>query len=136
MADLQKEAEERGLELNQLIEIRTMEKENAELKWQMRLKELKRFAEQAVKAQDDFPEFDLSIEWKNLIFRQITGRFGMLVAYEITHFHECYFQEQQSQTIPEQIVEEAERLFCRKCGTQLLTDSVYCNKCGTKVETL
>ena len=27
-------------------------------------------------------------------------------------------------------------LFCRKCGTQLLTDSVYCNKCGTKVEHL
>lgn len=25
-------------------------------------------------------------------------------------------------------------LFCRKCGTRLLNDSVYCNKCGAKVE--
>ncbi len=24
--------------------------------------------------------------------------------------------------------------FCRKCGTQLLIDSVFCNKCGAKIE--
>jgi ribosomal protein L40E len=24
--------------------------------------------------------------------------------------------------------------FCRKCGTQLLIDTVFCNKCGAKVE--
>lgn len=29
-----------------------------------------------------------------------------------------------------------ELLFCRKCGTQLLNDSVFCNKCGSKVEHL
>lgn len=29
-----------------------------------------------------------------------------------------------------------ELLFCHKCGTQLLTDSVFCNKCGSKVEHL
>lgn len=25
-------------------------------------------------------------------------------------------------------------LYCRKCGTRLLSDSLYCHKCGTKVE--
>ena len=29
-----------------------------------------------------------------------------------------------------------EKLFCRKCGTQILSDSIYCNKCGSKVEHL
>lgn len=29
-----------------------------------------------------------------------------------------------------------EKIFCRKCGTQILPDSVYCNKCGCKVEHL
>ncbi len=29
-----------------------------------------------------------------------------------------------------------EKLFCRKCGTQILPDSIYCNKCGSKVEHL
>ena len=135
-ADLQKEAAERGLELEQLIEIRTMEKENTELKWQMRVKALKSIAEQATKAQADLPKFDLSVEWKNIIFRQIANKFGMLVAYEITHFHECYFQEQQLQTTSEPVIEEPELLFCRKCGTQLLLDSAFCYKCGTKVESI
>ena len=31
-------------------------------------------------------------------------------------------------------IDSAAFLFCRKCGTRLLSDSVYCNKCGTKVE--
>lgn len=29
-----------------------------------------------------------------------------------------------------------EKLFCRKCGAQILPDSVYCDKCGSKVEHL
>jgi hypothetical protein len=136
MADLQKEAEERGLELRQLIEVRTMEKENAELRWKMRLEELKAIAKQAVKVQADFPEFDLRAEWESLTFRKITKKLGMLVAYEITHFYEHHFQEQQSQETPPPVVENTERLFCRKCGTQLLLDSAFCSKCGTKVETL
>lgn len=29
-----------------------------------------------------------------------------------------------------------EKLFCRKCGAQILPDSLYCDKCGEKVETI
>jgi len=32
-------------------------------------------------------------------------------------------------------VDQAEKLFCRRCGTQLPLDSDFCFKCGTKVET-
>ena len=33
----------------------------------------------------------------------------------------------------EETEEQSEKLFCRKCGAQLLLDSVFCNHCGTKV---
>lgn len=36
----------------------------------------------------------------------------------------------------EKVAFSEDLLFCRKCGSQLLTDSIYCNKCGTKVEHL
>lgn len=39
-------------------------------------------------------------------------------------------------TILSPIYSSEEKLFCRKCGAQLMTDSLFCNKCGTKVETL
>ena len=84
----------------------------------------------------------MGIEWKNETFREITNKFGMLAAYEITHFESCYTQEPEEsapevskiKTEPKAETNE-EKLFCRKCGTRLPLDSLFCNKCGTQVET-
>ena len=35
--------------------------------------------------------------------------------------------------VPQPMVEAQEKLFCRKCGTELFSDSVFCHKCGTGV---
>lgn len=129
-----------------------MEDENAEIKWKMRVKELRAISKQAVEVQTLYPEFDLRAEWKNETFREITKKFGMLTAYEVTHFEVCYTQEPEERATevveikaePEVVEIKAEskaetneeKLFCRKCGTRLPIDSLFCNKCGTKVEIL
>ena len=43
---------------------------------------------------------------------------------------------QKEDTLTATIIEttQAEKLFCRRCGTQLPLDSDFCFKCGTKVE--
>lgn len=100
---------------------------------------LKKLSEQAVEVQKYYPRFDLSVEWESGSFRRITERLGMLAAYEVMHFDECYSQEQrdESRDTQERKIELDqqmwEKLFCRKCGTQLPLDSLFCQKCGTKV---
>lgn len=120
-----------------------MEDDNADLKWKMRVKELRAIAKQAIEVQTLYSNFDLRTEWKNETFREITNKFGMLAAYEVTHFESCYTQEPE-ESAPEvskiktepKVEATEEKLFCRKCGTRLPIDSLFCNKCGTKVEIL
>ena len=120
-----------------------MEDKNAEIRWEMRIKELRAIAKQAIEVQTLYPKFDLRAEWKTEAFRKITAKLGMCAAYEVMHFNECYSQkttDESSAILECENKQEQERneekLFCRKCGTQLPLDSIFCNKCGTKVETL
>lgn len=119
-----------------------MEDENAEIKWKMRIKELRAIAKQAVEVQTLYPQFDLRAEWKNEPFREITAKLGMRAAYEVMHFVECFsltaIDEQAHQLAeagpaPQPVVGAQEKLFCRKCGTELFADSVFCHKCGTEI---
>lgn len=160
VAALHQEAARHGITIQQMIEIRMMEAENAKLKWEMRLEELQGFANQAVVVQSSHPNFNLHEDWNNLAFRKITARFGMLIAYEILHFSECYSQdiqseiasfEAQSELPPEEVQPEShleetqpepvaqlintdsDTLYCRKCGVKLMPDSAFCYRCGTPV---
>lgn len=141
-SDLQKEAAMHGITVNQMLEIWQLKAENAQLKWDMRIKTLKGFANQAVIVKTSHSNFNLEAEWSNLAFRKITEKFGMLIAYEILHFCELYTQEElsevaserssnETETVKEDVVETM--LFCRKCGKQLPIDSVFCISCGEKV---
>lgn len=139
---LKRHVESKGIPHEDFLFIQKMEEENAAIKWKMRVKELRSIAKQAIEVQKSYSKFDLSIEWKNETFREITNKFGMLAAYEVIHFYSCYSQAPE-ESAPE-IVENKnepkaeaneEKLFCRKCGTRLPLDSLFCNKCGEKVET-
>ena len=150
-ADLHQEAIRHGITIQQMIEIRMMEAENAKLKWAMRVEELQGFANQAVVVQSSHPNFNLHEDWNNLAFRKITARFGMLIAYEVLHFSECYSLDIQDETTPPETPSEPHNeevqsettpqssdiandiLFCRKCGVKLLPDSAFCYRCGTPV---
>ncbi len=41
--------------------------------------------------------------------------------------------EEDLPNTPDDTKEEADMLFCRKCGTRIPPDSVFCTKCGEKV---
>lgn len=146
--DLQREAVSHGITIEQMRLIRTLEIENAKIKREMRTEALQKFANQAVIVKSSYPNFNLRNEWSNITFREITEKCGMLIAYEILHFSECYLQDVQGEVVAMQepafegaqnkmaaaeksVVENA--LFCRKCGAKLLPDSAFCYKCGTQV---
>lgn len=132
-AELQKEAAAKGVRIDQLIELQAIKKDNAEFKWKLRVEKLRTLAKQAIEVQSNYPEFNLSAEWKKTSFRTITDRLGMLAAYEIAHFNECYTLTQNIETVPHQEDERSIQLFCRKCGTRLVTDSDFCHRCGAEV---
>lgn len=131
--ELRAEATALNITPEALIKVREMESEHIELKWKMRVVELKDFAKQAEKFQTNFPEFDLGVEWENLDFRKITRRFDLLVAYEIVHFNECYSQDVLPETPSTKANDSKTTLFCRRCGTKLSIDSIFCHKCGTEI---
>ena len=134
--------ETNGFSHEDFLFMQNMEVENAEFKWKMRVKELRAIAKQAIEVQTLYPKFDLRAEWKNETFREITAKFGMRAAYEVTHFNECYSlspidepvcQPAKEDPVPQQVIENQEKLFCRKCGAELFSDSFFCHKCGTGV---
>lgn len=49
-------------------------------------------------------------------------------------FTKIIAKKENSHNTKKQLPLTKEKLFCRKCGTQILPDSVYCNKCGSKIE--
>lgn len=88
------EAMEKGITVQQLKEIRKMEKENAELKRQMQEKANKENAsklysawmEQAEKAKTVYPSFDLNAEMQNPRFVDLLrSNVDVRTAYEVIH---------------------------------------------------
>lgn len=65
---------------------------------------------------------------------------GCLFFYTLPIGKECFkkifTKKEISKSDKKQLYSTKEKLFCRKCGTQILPDSVYCDKCGSKVEHL
>ena len=93
-AYFEEEALEKGITVQQLKEIRKMEKENAELKRQMQEENAKRNAskqyavwmEQAEKAKQVYPSFDLSAELQNPRFLDLLrSNVDVRTAYEVLH---------------------------------------------------
>lgn len=139
---IKRHMETNGFSHEDFLFMQNMEVENAEFKWKMRVKELRAIAKQAIEVQTLYPKFDLRAEWKTEAFREITAKLGMRAAYEVTHFNECYSlspidepvcQPAKEDPAPQQVLETQEKLFCRKCGAELFSDSVFCHKCGTGV---
>ena len=88
------EAMEKGITVQQLKEIRKMEKENAELKRQMQEKENKENAsklysawmDQAQQAKTVYPSFDLNAEMQNPQFvNLLRSNVDVRTAYEVIH---------------------------------------------------
>ena len=93
-AYFEEEALEKGITVQQLKEIRKMEKENAELKRQMHEQEAQKNAsklytawmEQAEKAKQVYPSFDLNAEMQNTRFLDLLrSNVDVRTAYEVLH---------------------------------------------------
>ena len=93
-AYFEEEALEKGITVQQLKEIRKMEKENAELKRQMHEQEAQKNAskqytawmEQAEKAKQVYPSFDLNAELQNPRFLDLLrSNVDVRTAYEVLH---------------------------------------------------
>ena len=90
----EEEALEKGVTVEQLKEIKKMEKENAELKKQMQEKNAKeqgaklyaQWMEQAEKAKNIYPSFDLRAEMNNPKFLDLLrANIDVRTAYEVVH---------------------------------------------------
>ena len=90
----EQEALEKGVTVEQLKEIRKMEKENAELKRQMQEKDAKekgaklyaQWMDQAEKAKAVYPSFDLNAEMQDQKFRDLLrANIDVRTAYEVIH---------------------------------------------------
>lgn len=90
----EEEALEKGLSVDQLKEIRKMEKENAELKKQMREQEVRKNADQlyskwmneAESLKSVYPSFNLQAEMKNPEFvKLLQSGIAVRPAYEVLH---------------------------------------------------
>ena len=90
----EQEALEKGVTVEQLKEIRKMEKENAELKRQMQEQDAKekgaklyaQWMDQAEKAKQVYPSFDLNAEMANPKFRDLLrANIDVRTAYEVIH---------------------------------------------------
>ncbi len=53
-----------------------------------------------------------------------------------TSFEKIFVKKKVHDAVAKQPHKTIEKFFCRKCGTQILPDSLYCDKCGEKVETI
>lgn len=90
----EQEALEKGVSVEQLKEIRKMEKENADLKRQMQEQTAKekgaqlyaQWMDQAEKAKSVYPSFDLNAEMQNPKFRDLLrSNIDVRTAYEVIH---------------------------------------------------
>lgn len=90
----EEEALEKGVTVEQLKEIRKMEKENAELKRQMQEQTAKekgaqlyaQWMDQAEKAKQTYPSFDLRAEMQNPKFQDLLrANIDVRTAYEVVH---------------------------------------------------
>lgn len=94
----EEEALEKGVSVDQLKEIRKMEKENAELKKQMREQEIRKNADklyakwmtEAESVKSFYPSFDLKTEMKNPKFMDLlkVPTIDVKTAYEAVHMNE------------------------------------------------
>lgn len=134
--ELQTAASKAGLDILTFASFNKLEVENAEMKWNARLKQFKKYAEQAVETKATFPSFDLIDDLKDFTFDRIADKFGVFTAHEICHFHDYYIPKVHKEEVHIENEEKSteEIFFCRKCGTKLFSDSTFCHKCGTKVE--
>ena len=120
-AYFEEEALEKGITVQQLKEIRKMEKENAELKRQMRENEAQQNAErlysawmqQADSVKQVYPSFDLSAEMQNPRFVDLLrSNVDVRTAYEVLH---------KDEIIP------AAMQFTAKTVEQKLTNKIIAN---------
>ena len=90
----EQEALEKGVSVEQLKEIKKMERENAELKREMQEREAKekgaklyaQWMDQAEKAKTVYPSFDLNAEMQNPQFRDLLrANVDVRTAYEVIH---------------------------------------------------
>ncbi len=85
-SDLEKEAKEKGITVDQLIEIRKMQEENAKLKQRMEQKERKEFEELAAKVRQTYPAFEFQTEFNNPLFAELVrAKIDMQTVYELLH---------------------------------------------------
>lgn len=138
--ELQTAAAKEGVSIYDYVGMNKLERENAEILWNARLRQFKKYSEQAVEAASIFPQFDLIADMRNKIFDKIADRFGVVTAHEICHFNDYYIPVEgkdepliTSVEEPVKVAHSEEILFCRKCGTKLFSDSVFCHKCGFNV---
>ena len=133
--DLIKEANERQIEVKDIIKLHHFKNEHDEFLWNMQLKHFQELAKQAMETKRLFPLFDLQADWRNDMFQKLITHFDMHIAHEILHFSYYYVRREIKPIsigpIPNNIAKE--QLFCRKCGESLASDSSFCHRCGTKV---
>ena len=133
--DLTKEAEDRQVSVDDLIELQNVLARNAKELWDRQLLSFQKLASQAEQTKRLFPLFDLQDDWRNETFQKLIKHFEMHIAHEILHFSKYYVSKDSASTSSMQNAEHLaeKRLFCRKCGESLVLDSAFCHRCGTKV---
>ncbi len=131
--ELQKRADECGISLEYLKEIKQLERENSKAIVDERITTCKKQAEKAEKLQYEYPSFDIETELLNPLFKKLAFQgFDLKLIYEIVHFYDLYesIAVGESKTTMDF---SKENLFCRMCGEKLPLDSKFCLHCGEKV---
>lgn len=131
--ELIKRAEECEISLEQLKEIKRLEKDNFQFKLDARINNCKKQAEEAEKLQHEYPLFNIDDDLSNPLFKQLVFQgIDLHIVYYLIHFDELYesnsLGEQKTTSSPSET-----KLFCRICGEKLPLDSKFCLHCGTQV---
>ena len=126
--EIQQLATEYGVTFDQALEIEKTAYSNAKAKRNAQRDTHEKWAVAAVGVRDMYHSFNLESEMQNAVFKQMLSReIPMIMAFEAVHKKELF-------TKPDKREELLQPVFCRMCGTKLLSDSVFCMKCGVKVE--
>ena len=123
-------AKENEMTVEQYMAMKALENENAQILYDRRIENFKKWSKQAEELQKEYPQFLIQQEYMIEEFKTILNISDVKTAYEIIHFPELYTLSKKEELSKE----NSDTLFCRKCGTKIPGDSVFCYKCGQKVE--